>query len=124
MYGKKKRSLTKDRTKIDVVKLWPNYKDQWTYIYVAHVFSRYSDIYDKVMNWILSMIILCTMISEGLENQKFLKMIKDALGLKIFLDNIIFYILRWRIKKNKWIKNMKGVEEKRNFGQFSSLFKK
>ena len=64
------------------------------------------------------------MISEGLANPKLLKMIKDVLDLKIFLDNIIFYIFRWRIKKSKWIKNMKRDEEKRNFGQLSSLFHK
>ena len=32
MYKKKKRSLKKDITKEDVVKLRPNYTDQWTYI--------------------------------------------------------------------------------------------
>ena len=76
------------------------------------------------MYWILSMITLHKKISRGLEKPKHLKMIRDVIGLKIFLKNVMMYIFRWQIKKNKWTKNMKSDEEKNIFGQLSSLFHK
>ena len=57
-------------------------------------------------------------ISRGLEKTKFLKMIKDVVGLKIFLDNVIMYIFRYQIKKNEWMKNMKKDEEKIFLGNY------